>query len=308
MRLLSFIIPVYNNELTIKPLCLDIISLCAKQADLDYEIVLVDDGSIDGSSAIIRELSASNSKIRFVKFTSNFGQVTAITAGLERVNGDAIVIRSADLQDPINIIEKFVSGWNQGNKVVIANRSKRSDGMIHRLQSGLFYKLIRTVSPNMPKGGFDYCLIDRQVAQELRKFKHRNRFLQGDILSLGFSTQFVPYERLEDVNAKRRKRRSLSSSLKYSIDGILDSTYLPIRFMSALGVICMLGGVVYSCLIVFARITNNVPFEGWAPLMILILLIGGMLMLMMGIMGEYVWRIYDQLKKRPNYIVEEESE
>ncbi|MFT7154012.1 MAG: glycosyltransferase involved in cell wall biosynthesis [Alteromonas macleodii] len=308
MRLLSFIIPVYNNELTLRQLCGDIITLCGQQQDLEYEIILIDDGSSDESSIIMQELNVSNSKIRFVKFTSNFGQVTAITAGLERVKGDAIVIRSADLQDPVNLIEKFIAGWNQGNKVVIANRSKRSDGIIHRLQSALFYKLIRTVSPTMPKGGFDYCLIDKQVADELKKFKHRNRFLQGDILSLGFSTQFIPYERLEDVNAKQRKKRSLSSSLKYSIDGILDSTYLPIRFMSVLGVICMLGGIAYSGLIVFARITDNVPFDGWAPLMILILLIGGMLMLMMGIMGEYVWRIYDQLKKRPDYIIEKESE
>lgn len=306
MPLLSFVIPVFNNEGTLESLHEELAEVCGKIENLDFEFVFVDDGSSDSSVDIIKDLASTNSNVRYVKFSNNFGQVTAIIAGLKKAKSDAVIIRSADLQDPISLVSQFVKGWKSGNKVVVAHRKKRSDGVVNRFQSALFYKAIRTVSPKMPKGGFDYCLLDRQVVNALNQFKHRNRFLQGDVLSLGFSTQFLPYERVED--SKNRKTRSFSANLKYSIDGIIDSTYLPIRIMSVLGVLSMLGGFGYSLVIVLARITDNVPFDGWAPLMILILLMGGLLMLMMGIMGEYVWRIYDQLKERPQFIIEEESD
>lgn len=306
MPLLSFIIPVYNNERTLKELHGKLVDLCGKIDGLESEFVFVDDGSSDSSLEIIKVLASTEANIRYVKFSNNFGQVTAIIAGLEKVKGDAVIVRSADMQDPVSLVKQFIDGWNSGNKVVVAHRTKRSDGVVNKFQSALFYKAIRTVSPKMPKGGFDYCLLDRKVVDALNRFKHRNRFLQGDVLSLGFSTQFIPYERLEDSSV--RNTRSFSTNVKYSIDGILDSTYLPIRFMSLMGVLSLLGGIGYSAVIVFARITDNVPFDGWAPLMILILLMGGMLMLMMGIMGEYIWRIYDQLKERPQFIIEEESD
>jgi dolichol-phosphate mannosyltransferase len=283
-----------------------LVELCGKVDELETEFIFVDDGSSDSSLEIIKKLPSTDASVKYVKFSNNFGQVTAIVAGLQKAKGDAVVIRSADLQDPVSLIHQFIEGWQAGNQMVVAHRNKRSDGLVNRMQSALYYKAIRTVSPKMPKGGFDYCLLDRKVVDALNRFKHRNRFLQGDVLSLGFSTQFVPYERLEDSDS--RKTRSFSSNVKYSIDGILDSTYLPIRFMSLMGVLSLLGGIGYSAVIVIARITDNVPFDGWAPLMILILLIGGMLMLMMGIMGEYVWRIYDQLKERPQFIIEEESD
>ena len=282
--------------------------LFSRTEDFNLEVIFVDDRSSDNSLIVIKELKARFPNVKYLHFSKNYGQVVAITAGLKKATGDAVILRSADLQDSVELIESFLRGWEQGNKVVIGNRKKRSDGIVDRMQSKLFYNLIRKVSPNMPEGGYDYCLLDRSVVSELNKFNHRNRFLQGDILSLGFQTLVLPYERKANPDSKKRGKRSLSSNIKYSVDGVIDSTYLPIRMMSAMGVLSMVAGVVYSIIIVFAKLTGNVPFEGWAPLMILLLIIGGLIMLMLGIMGEYIWRIYDQLKDRPEYVIEEESD
>ena len=308
MRKVSVVIPVFNNESTIGQLFTQLKDLFSRFEEFDLEVVFVNDHSSDNSLTVIKELNERFSNVRFLHFSRNYGQVVAISAGLKKATGDAVILRSADLQDSVDLIENFLSGWQQGNKVVIGNRKKRSDGFVDRMQSRLFYNLIRKVSPNMPEGGFDYCLLDRSVVSELNKFNHRNRFLQGDILSLGFQTLVLPYERKADPDSKQRGKRSISANIKYSVDGIIDSTYLPIRLMSLMGVLSMIAGTVYSIIIVFAKLTGNVPFEGWAPLMILLLIIGGMIMLMLGIMGEYVWRIYDQLKERPHYVIEEESD
>jgi dolichol-phosphate mannosyltransferase len=308
MQKVSIVIPVFNNESTIAQLFTQLSELFSRTEDFNLEVIFVDDRSSDNSLIVIKELKARFPNVKYLHFSKNYGQVVAITAGLKKATGDAVILRSADLQDSVELIESFLRGWKQGNKVVIGNRKKRSDGIVDRMQSKLFYNLIRKVSPNMPEGGYDYCLLDRSIVSELNKFNHRNRFLQGDILSLGFQTLVLPYERKANPDSKQRGKQSLSSNIKYSVDGIIDSTYLPIRMMSAMGVLSMVAGVVYSIIIVVAKLTGNVPFEGWAPLMILLLIIGGLIMLMLGIMGEYIWRIYDQLKDRPEYVIEEESD
>lgn len=308
MAKVSFVIPVKDNAATLRGVVESIAEVMAGFSELTYEVVFVNDGSEDGSLQIIKGLAAKDPNVQFISFTRGFGQVQAIIAGWHKASGDAVIIRSADDQDPVDLLGQLISDWMKGSKVVIAHRQSRSDSLSNRLVSKLFYSTISVVIPNMPKGGFDHCLLDREVIEQLKKIKHRNRFLQGDILSLGYPVKLIPYERTEDRTAPDRKGSSFASKLKYSIDAVVNTTYLPIRLMSLFGALSMLAGLVYSVVIVVARITGNVPFEGWAPLMILLLLIGGMIMLMLGIMGEYIWRIHDQLKDRPDYLIKEESD
>jgi dolichol-phosphate mannosyltransferase len=162
---------------------------------------------------------------------------------------------------------------------------------------------MRYVNPNMPKGGFDFMLLDQKAVAVLNQLDERNRFFQGDVLWLGFSTAFVPYKRNKRTIGK--SQWTLTKKLKYFIDGLLNTSYVPIRLMSLLGILFSLIGFGYALVIAYNRLMHNTPFNGWAPIMILILIIGGLIMLMLGIIGEYVWRTYDETRKRPLYIIKD---
>jgi dolichol-phosphate mannosyltransferase len=209
--------------------------------------------------------------------------MAAILAGLKTATGDLVLHLSADLQDPVELIPRLVEQFEAGNEVVVAFRENREDRLSSRLTSRLFYRIIQFSFPQIPSGGFDYVLMARKVVDSFNSVEARNRFFQGDVLWLGYKTSFVPYTR-----AKRRYGRSqytFAKRLKNSLDAILDSSYLPIRFISVVGVCTALLGFLYALDIVYARLRHNVPFTGWAPLMVLVLVIGG-LMLMLGIIGE----------------------
>jgi dolichol-phosphate mannosyltransferase len=238
-----------------------------------------------------------------LSFSRNFGQVPAIIAGMKEVTGAAAVSMSADLQEPIELIENMISKWQSGNEIVIGHRVDREDSFIANKASAVFYSLMKYVNPKMPKGGFDFLLIDQKAIAVFNQIDERNRFFQGDILWLGFSVAFIPYSRLKRTIGK--SQWTLSKKLKYFIDGLLNTSYIPIRLMSLLGIIISFFGFLYAIVIAYNRFINNTPFEGWAPIMILILIIGGLIMLMLGIIGEYVWRTYDETRKRPLYIIKD---
>jgi dolichol-phosphate mannosyltransferase len=239
--------------------------------------------------------------VRVVSFTRNFGQMAAILAGLKQATGDVVVQLSADLQDPISLVPQMIAAYEKGSEVVACHREHREDGLSSRLTSRLLYAILRLSFPQIPAGGFDYLLLDRKVVDAFNAVDVRNRFFQGDILWFGYTTTFIPYTR--EKRPIGRSQYTFAKRLKNSIDAILDSSYLPIRFISLVGVITALAGFLYAVDIVYARLRHNVPTTGWAPIMILILVIGGVLMLMLGIIGEYVWRIYDEIRGKPNYVV-----
>lgn len=270
---------------------------------LDYEFVFVNDGSDDNSMQELTALHEQDSKVKVLSFSRNFGQVPAIIAGMKEVTGAAAVSMSADLQEPIELIENMISKWQTGNEIVIGHRVDREDSFIANKASAVFYSLMKYVNPKMPKGGFDFLLIDQKAIAVFNQIDERNRFFQGDILWLGFSVAFIPYSRLKRTIGK--SQWTLSKKLKYFIDGLLNTSYIPIRLMSLLGIIISFFGFLYAIVIAYNRFINNTPFEGWAPIMILILIIGGLIMLMLGIIGEYVWRTYDETRKRPLYIIKD---
>jgi dolichol-phosphate mannosyltransferase len=301
---ISFVIPVYRNERAVTLTYEKIVAAMA--ADLpryDYEFVFVDDGSDDGSLAELLQLRSRDPRVRIISFTRNFGQMAAILAGLKGATGDLVLHLSADLQDPVSLIPRMVQDYEAGSELVIGHRAEREDKWTSRVTSRLFYRIVRMSFPQMPAGGFDFVLMARRVVDSFNSIEVRNRFFQGDLLWMGYKTTFIPYTR-----AKRtigRSQYTFAKRLKNSLDAILDSSYLPIRFISVAGAATAFLGFLYALNIAYTRFRHGTPFNGWAPIMILLLIVGGVLMLMLGIIGEYVWRIYDEVKKKPNYIVRE---
>ncbi len=302
MKRISFVLPVYRNEHAVTLTYQQIRRvMTAELQRYGYEIVFVDDGSDDGSPAELAAIKAGDEHVRVVTFTRNFGQMAAILAGLKQASGDLIIQLSADLQDPIALVPQMVTEHERGSEVVACHREHREDPWSRRVTSRALYAILRLSLPQIPAGGFDYILLDRKVVDAFNAVEVRNRFFQGDVLWFGYKTTFIPYTRPKRTIG--RSQYTFSKKLKNSIDAILDSSYLPIRFMSLLGVLTAFVGFLYAVDIVYGRLRHNIPFTGWAPIMILILVIGGVLMLMLGIIGEYIWRIYDEVKGKPNYVV-----
>lgn len=304
MKLLSFILPVFRNQGSIKITCDKIEELIStNHSSLDYEVILINDGSDDGSWDEIKEISNSNDKVKALSFSRNFGQVPAIIAGARHCKGDAAVIMSADLQDPVSLISEMIQSWEDSAQIAICYRVDREDSALANFTSSIFYRFMKIANPKMPKGGFDFVLMDRAAVDVFAQLDERNRFFQGDILWMGFNIRFIPYKRLKRTIGK--SQWSFAKKLKYFIDGSLNTSYLPIRFMSIAGISVAVIGFLYALVVMYARFVNEVPFKGYAPIVILLLVIGGMIMLMLGIIGEYLWRIYDETRKRPVYIIKE---
>ena len=302
MPKLSFVIPVYRNERAVT-LTYQKLRAMAERDLPGYtrEFVFVDDGSDDNSLPELLQLKAGDPDVRVVSFTRNFGQMAAIQAGLKHAAGDLVLHLSADLQDPVELIPQLVREFEAGNELVVAYRQGREDQLTSRLSSRIFYGIVRLSFPQIPPGGFDYVLMGRRVVDSFNALEVRNRFFQGDLLWLGYKTTFIPYTR-----AKReigRSQYNFWKRLKNSLDAILDSSYLPIRFISLVGVVTAVLGFLYAINIIYYRLVHGSPFPGWAPIMVVLLVIGGLLMLMLGIIGEYVWRIFDDVRRKPNYVV-----
>jgi polyisoprenyl-phosphate glycosyltransferase len=299
---LSFVIPVFRNAGSIIP-TYDALVALMERLQFGYEFVFVNDGSDDASMEQLLQLHDADKKVKVISFSRNFGQVPAIIAGMKETTGDGAIVMSADLQEPIALIEDMIAKWQSGNEIVICHRVDREDGFVANNTSRLFYRMMQYANPKMPNGGFDFVLIGRKAIEVFNQIDERNRFFQGDILWLGFATTFIPYQRLKRTIG--RSQWTFSKKLKYFIDGLLNTSYIPIRLMSLLGCCFSVIGFLYALVIVYNRLVNNTPFIGWAPLMITILIVGGLIMLMLGIIGEYVWRTYDETRKRPLYIIKD---
>lgn len=299
---ISFVVAVYHNEGAISKTHEKIQSVFASDLPLlEYEIVFVDDGSQDGSLNEILNLREKDSRVKVITFTRNFGQMAAMLAGFKEATGDAVINISADLQDPVELIPQMVEKWQGGAETVICYRTDREDTLAAKLLSRMAYEILRISLPQIPSGGFDFVLMDRRVMDEFNAIDVRHRFFQGDLLWTGYRTSFIPYVRLRRTMGK--SQYNFGKKLKNFLDAVLDASYLPIRFISLAGLLTSLLGVLYSVSIAFSWFRGEAPFTGWAPIMITILLVGGLIMVMLGVIGEYVWRIYEEVRKRPNYVV-----
>ena len=304
--LLSVVIPVYFNAESLAPLWRALeASLATLPGDLDWEVVFVDDGSGDDSYAELARLHhAAPTRVRVARLTRNFGQVAAILAGLHLARGDACVVLSADLQDPPELIPELVRRWNGGShRIVLATRAAREDGAFARWASRVFYRLMRRYAvPNMPEGGFAFFLVDRRVVDIINQLDEKNTFLQGMILWTGFRPEVIPYTRRRRPHG--RSRWSLSRKVKYFVDGFVTYTVAPIRLITLVGLAVSLLSFGYAALILLLRLFWGLPVEGWAPTMISILGLSGVQLVMLGIIGEYLWRNYYETRKLPSYVID----
>ena len=303
----SIVIPVYQNEgsieATFKALKENVIDI-----NLQYttEVIFIDDGSTDNSFEILMNLyEAYPELIIVIKLTRNFGTYPAIIAGYEKAKGKCVINISADLQEPPKLIHDMLKYHFKDNyNIVICNRESRDEGVYRTVTSKIFYSVIKKLCfPNMPSGGFDFSLIGNRVKNEILHDLEADFFLQGKILWTGYKIKYIPY--------KRRKRESgksqwtFSKKLKWFIDSLMSYSFFPIRFMSASGIFISLIGFIYAVVVFLQRLLSDDYIFGWAPIVILILVLSGFQMLMLGIIGEYLWRTLSQTRNRPKYLIDD---
>jgi len=303
----SIVVPVYFNEgclwstfNTIKQQVVD------KNTHLRAELIFVDDGSNDNSLAELLEIrQADPALVKIIKFTRNFGQVQAILAGIRLSTGKCVINISADLQDPPELISQMLSyHFEKGYEIVICSRESREETWFRRFTSQVFYKLMKKLSfPNMPEKGFDFALLGTKVTSLMLRNEEANPFFQGQILWSGYPIKFIPYTRVDRKIGQ--SRWTLAKKIKSLLDGVMGYSYFPIRMMSTAGAVVAISGFIYALIIFIDFFIRGNPVQGWTPLMIILLLLSGVQMLMLGIIGEYLWRTLDQVKNRPGYIIEQ---
>jgi polyisoprenyl-phosphate glycosyltransferase len=304
MSRLSIVVPVYFNETNLPDTLPALLALRDKLGDLELELVFVDDGSKDRSFEILREFQKSCPvPLQVIGLTRNFGSMAAIMAGLTHATGDCIGVVAADLQDPPELLLEMADQWKKGIKSVFAVRAEREDGWIQQLFSNTFYWLIRNVAiPNYPKYGFDFFLADRQVIAEIIEIREKNTNLMSLVYWLGFPCVMIPYKRVR--RQKGRSRWTLSKKVKLFIDSFVAFSYFPIRLLSAIGILFSFGAAIYLCIVTYSYFTHRIPVSGWTSLVIIITFSSGLQMTMLGVLGEYLWRNYDESRRRPPYVID----
>ena len=304
MDKVSIIVPIYYNELNIPHLYEQMKEKILSRTDFEAEIVCVDDGSKDGSYKALLELREKDNRFKVVKLSRNFGSHTAILAGFAHATGDCMTMVAADLQEPLEIIIEMYEKWKQGKKVVIAVRKDREDGFFQKLFSNTYYSLMQKYAlKDMPSGGFDCFFIDKKVRDVLVSMNEKNSSIVGQVLWAGFEMDKIYY-----VRKKREigeSKWTLSKKIKLFIDSFMAFSYVPIRFISTLGIVISIVGFILAVFLIVNKFMFNVPVQGWTTMMITLLMLSGIQMLTLGVIGEYLWRNFDESRGRPTYIVEE---
>lgn len=303
--LISIVIPLFNEEENLGVLHARLSAVLPSLGT--YEIVFVDDGSRDRSAQIVAELRTQDPSVRLVQLSRNFGHQAALSAGLDHARGQAVILMDADLQDPPELLPELVRRWQEGFQVVYAVRDKRDEGLFKKVSAGLYYRFLRAVSDvPIPVDTGDFCLMDRRVVDVVRQLPEKNRFLRGLRSWAGFRQVGVPYDR--PSRHAGEVKYTLRKMFKLALDGIVAFTSLPLRLASYLGFLTAAAGVAYLALAVIARLTTGELPDGWTSLVAIILIVGGTQLLVTGVLGSYIARIYDETKARPMYIVQPEPQ
>jgi dolichol-phosphate mannosyltransferase len=304
---LSIVIPVFNNAESLQILHHELVSACNEiLSNGDYEFIFVDDGSQDESMIKLRELARfSDKNIRIVKLAKNYGQVSAIFAGYSKATGKAIITVSADLQDPIELIPKFYREFLGGCDIVIGSREGRDEGLFRRATSYMAYRVARIGHPTLPAGGFDYFLISRRAIDQILKFQGMTQFIQGAIVDLGLPTQTIPYRR--KARAHGKSQWTFLRKTRFLGDILVESTFAPIRIFTGFGFLTVLISNALLLVIGWGKLHGSTPFNGFTSLAALITTIGGITILMIGILGEYLIRTLRQISLKSRYIIDSEE-
>ena len=301
---LSIVTACYYNEQNLEDTYQEIRrSVFDAAPEYDWEWILVDDGSGDGTLEVAKALRARDDRIRIVKFSRNFGELRAIVAGLSVAEGEAVAVISADLQDPPSLILRMVESWRQGNKVNLAVRKGRDEASLKNWFADTYYRMVRRwLMPNYPKRGFDFFLLDRAVALRLVEMQEKNSSLYLQVIWLGYRPAILEYTRRD--RDKGVSMWTYGKRFNLFVDTFIVFSNRPIRLMTALGGLLGLTGFVLGLILLIRRLGGQAP-SGWAWVAALILLSTGLQMGMTGILGEYIWRNLDESRKRPLYVIEE---
>jgi polyisoprenyl-phosphate glycosyltransferase len=302
MSCLSIAIPVFNEEENLPKLAARLTTAIAALPFDDYEIIFVDDGSSDATPSLLASFHESDSHIRVIRFSRNFGHQAALQAGMDESRGDALVFMDADLQDPPEVIADFVAQWRAGYEIVYAVRKKRKENVFKRASYKVFYRSLQAVANiDVPLDAGDFCLMDRRVVNALKALPERNRFLRGLRSWIGFAQIGVEYER--QARLAGTPKYTLGKLLGLALSGYIGFSALPLRVASALGTLSALAGLGLMVWAVLQKITGHPTPWGWASTVSMILFMGGMQLGVLGIVGEYLSRTYDEVRRRPLYIV-----
>lgn len=305
---ISVVVPIYNEEGNIPQMYERLTKVLSEICSL-YEIIFVNDFSKDNSLQLIKELSSKDKSIKYISFSRNFGHQVAVSAGLDYSKGQAVAIIDGDLQDPPELIKEMYAKYKGGYKVVYAKRSARKGVNIFKKSAyKLFYRILDKLTDiKIPLDTGDFRLIDRVIVKHLQQMPERNKFIRGQIAWIGYKQTFVEYVR--DARFSGETGYSFSKLMKLAIDGITGFSSRPLKFASNMGIIVSLFSF---CIIVYALISqyflNTPPLRGWTSMIISFSFIGGVQLITIGIIGEYISRINNDVRKRPLYIVEESSE
>ncbi len=302
--MLSVVIPVFNESEVIGAFYDRISKVMDSLNSVSYEMIFVDDGSIDNSYQILVDLANSDTNVRVVKFSRNFGHQTAITAGIDLSKGDAVVIIDVDLQDPPELIKTFIGKWEEGYDVVYGVREKREgESRMKLLTATLFYRILKMlVKIDIPLDVGDFKLISRRVVKQLVALRERDRFVRGLISWVGFKQTGVHYAR--DKRYTGETKYPYGKMIRFAIDGITSFSSIPLKLSTWLGYLTSLLAFVYMCYVFFQKIFGY-TVQGWATIMVGMFFLGGVQLICLGIIGEYIGRIFNEIKQRPLYVIEE---
>jgi dolichol-phosphate mannosyltransferase len=301
---LSIVIPIFNEEPNIPLLIGHLEDFLLKIRDVRVDIIFVDDHSTDNSSTLLRDACMQNQTYRYLRLSRNSGSHIAILAGLKYSEGDCAVFLAADLQDPPELIPKMLEQWRMGNHVVWAVRERREGvSRIQKFFSFIFYQLLNwVVHGAFPRQGADFALLDREVIDALLESVGVNPSLGMQIARLGFNQTHIPYTK--QPRQFGRSKWNVERKFLAFADAFVSFSYKPLRLMSYIGILSSLLGFVYAFVVVTIRLAKGTPVHGWASLMIVLLIIGGIQMTMMGVIGEYLWRTLEAARKSPLFFIE----
>ena len=300
----SVVVPVYNEESVVEE-CYRQLNEVMDTTKEPSELIFVNDGSRDATAEIVGKLCAKDESVKLINFSRNFGHQTAITAGMDFSTGQAVVVIDADLQDPPAVILQMIEKWKEGYDVVYGKREKRKgESLFKKATAKMFYRLLATMtSVDIPVDTGDFRLIDRKVCDVMSRLTEKNRYVRGLVSWTGFRQTAVSYVREERFAGETKY--PLRKMLRFAMDGITTFSYKPLKISTYIGFILAFFSFVYLIVVLCLRLFTDVTVAGWASILAVLLISNGVVLMMLGIIGEYIGRIYDETKNRPLYIVRE---
>jgi len=298
----TVVLPVYNERETLAALAARLIPVLDRVVGDAFEVLFVDDGSRDGSAEILDAFHERDPRLKAIHFSRNFGHQAALQAGLDEARGDAVIMMDADLQDPPEVLEQFIMRWREGYSVVYAIRRRRKEGVLKRTAYAFFYRSMKAVSEiDVPLDAGDFCLLDRRVVDILVSLHERNRFLRGLRSWVGFRQVGVEYNRASRHAGE--PKYTLRKLVGLALSGYVGFSAMPLRASVWLGLLAAAAGFLFALWAVLTRLIGIYSPRGWASTLAIVLFLGGTQLLMLGVIGEYLSRVYDEVRARPLYIV-----